>query len=30
MKTMNLGQIVHSFFIDYLSLQKGLRATFAA
>lgn len=27
MKTTNLGQIVHSFFIDYLSLQKGLQAT---
>lgn len=27
MKTMNLGQVVHSFFVDYLSLQKGLQAT---
>lgn len=27
MKKMNLGQIVHSFFIDYLSLQKGLQPT---
>ncbi len=27
MKTPNLGQIVHSFFVDYLSLQKGLQAT---
>jgi site-specific recombinase XerD len=27
MKTMNLGQVVHSFFIDYLGLQKGLQAT---
>lgn len=27
MKAMTLGQIVHSFFVDYLSLQKGLQAT---
>jgi site-specific recombinase XerD len=27
MKTMNLGQLVHSFFIDYLNLQKGLKTT---
>lgn len=26
MTTMNLGQLVHSYFVDYLSLQKGLRA----
>lgn len=27
MKTPNLGQIVHSFFVDYLSVQKGLQVT---
>ena len=27
MKSPNLGQIVHSFFVDYLSLQKGLQVT---
>lgn len=27
MTTMNLGQLVRSYFVDYLSLQKGLRAT---
>lgn len=27
MKTTSLGQIVNSYFIDYLSLQKGLRGT---
>ena len=25
MKTPSLGQIVHSFFVDFLSLQKGLQ-----
>ena len=27
MKRIQLGQIVHSFFVDYLNLQKGLRST---
>ena len=27
MKTMSLGQAVHSFFIDYLAVQKGLQPT---
>lgn len=27
MTTTNLGQLVHSYFVDYLSLQKGLQAT---
>ena len=27
MKMPNFGQIVHSFFVDYLSLQKGLQPT---
>lgn len=27
MKAPNLGQVVHTFFVDYLSLQKGLRET---
>jgi site-specific recombinase XerD len=25
MKNINLGQVVHSFFIDYLAVQKGLQ-----
>jgi site-specific recombinase XerD len=27
MNTLNLGQIVHSFFVDYLAVQKGLQVT---